>query len=687
MKKQFLCLIAVSAICSLSALGQISKPIIWGNMPKASYSPVNDHKRGLLASPITDVKSGGVLQATFANRFIVDDGNFTYFQPNTYPIAYEPVSNTLGIIHNSIFGGSGTIGDTLVMYYSTNGGNSWAAKSKVLNISPIDYDGMPQLAFVNPNNSGFSGVNYFALTQNYPKSNNYRRNSVNLYYIPSDDALVKLPYNGPLTNNPSGYLWGSASLVGYTTSSKNGFLYAGRLAVPDQSTIQYGQYGILSVKGQIVDDADVIGTIPSTWGNSQFRPAPATSSSYNGPMYSDVDSDGNIYAITNAIFADDQDHRVPAFSKSTDMGKTWTTFVRMPASALTTYATSRGGDFLYSPSNQAAYEQDAFVVTGVNKFSYFYRVGVAKGSGQDAKPVGLDIIEVYHDNGNWGIRQVANFNGNPTMYYYSDSLSKLNGYTKTITEESDSPLGNELQVAKTADGNDIVLKWIDYNVGIGPIVVSPAQTFMRRNDNGDLEEKTLDTIYTTDIFVSYRSLSQSSWNTAVNVTNDKYFDKGTKMPTIVPSATSIPIMALRFITDNQWTSTRQDVQMWKNTPDEYFSMIPNMDHNIGVALVSAKTSPVEETTENSASTFTMSSIAPNPVADNAEVSFNSSISGIAQLNIVNTLGEKVMNVYEGAIQPGVHGFNIDSANLPSGSYIVSLTINGKTQTRTLNVIH
>src|SRR5690606_37796243 len=116
-----------------------------------------------------------------------------------------------------------------------------------------------------------------------------------------------------------------------------------------------------------------ISLIPDSWSGSVFRPAPATTSTYNSPMYVDADASGNLYAVVNGIFADAQDSRVVAVSKSSDMGQTWSAFERMPASVLQAYATNRGAA---AAVPFRVYDQHDMVVTGENRFSYIQRIAL-----------------------------------------------------------------------------------------------------------------------------------------------------------------------------------------------------------------------------------------------------------------------------------------------------------------------
>jgi hypothetical protein len=67
-------------------------------------------------------------------------------------------------------------------------------------------------------------------------------------------------------------------------------------------------------------------------------------------------------------------------------------------------------------------------------------------------------------------------------------------------------------------------------------------------------------------------------------------------------------------------------------------------------------------------------IYPNPLNPAAEISFSLEEESRIQLSIFNILGKKVITLYEGYKNYGMHEFKLTSNKLSSGTYLVSLLI-------------
>lgn len=692
MRKRFLLLVACATAFGATAQAQnlqnIKAALSAKIAPKVEQLPTKSAAE-IAVTSVDNFKGNSTQAVNFTSMFQADNATFTYLQPNLTPLVYDAKSNVLALVRNERKDGSGTIGVNLQVVYSTNGGRSWASTPKSIFVGTNDYLGMPQVGIGNPNNSTkLADLNFLTIAASYPGAKGHNRDGQAIYYAEGSNSGNPLPYDGPATNNPSGYKWGNASgLTTFSSPSFNGFIMGGVLSPPDENT-QYGPYGVLTINSNLQDESDIVTTMPSAWANSQFRQSPSKTSSYNGPMYTDADSKGVLYAAINGIFADDQDNRVVAVSKSTDKGTTWTEFTRMPANLLSSYATANQVDnaIAFSP-----YQQDAFVVTGEDQFSYVYRVALIQGTGQDASIKAAHIVEVNYDKGTWDMRKVAEFNDVPSHYFINfDTLEQSYNNSKLVTFQNASSMGNEVQVARAADGSGLVVKWVDYNTSLGPIVLNPAQTILIQDQQtGETSEHTLDTTYATDVYFAIRKSNETSWSAAVNLTNDKNFDKGTHIPNVLPVLDSVPLVIMRGVSNTSWSSSTTPVgKLLKAAPNEYLAMIVNLPNNVlaarpRVAAISDVT-PAEDNNTN----FALNAPVPNPSAGETDLSFNSNVSGRAHLAIYNALGEEVLTVMNNVmVQPGTQGKVVNTSSLVSGTYYVSLNVNGTIQTRPLVVIH
>lgn len=77
---------------------------------------------------------------------------------------------------------------------------------------------------------------------------------------------------------------------------------------------------------------------------------------------------------------------------------------------------------------------------------------------------------------------------------------------------------------------------------------------------------------------------------------------------------------------------------------------------------------------------------PNPAAETAVVAFRSAAAGTAQVEVYNYLGQRVATLYDGAVNGGQHyDLCLDSHALAAGMYVCRLVLNGRAETRQLNI--
>lgn len=621
-----------------------------------------------LAFPLAEHRTDPTLQAvTFTRLFRSNFTNITYFFPSSSLIVYEPGSNVLATIEHVPMDNRATGGDLgaqLYFRYSINRGTTWT-RQLIANNSSTFY-GVPQLALANPSNvTSATDLKLCVTGYQYPKETNYYRRGTAIF-VWTEGQIYEHNELGPIENNPDGYYFGSAKLAGFTAGAdRSGFAYCGILQPPNNQT-QYGQYGSLVINARLAGTEDFISLIPDSWSGSVFRPAPATTSTYNSPMYVDADANGNLYAVINGIFADAQDSRVVAVSKSSDMGQTWSAFERMPASVLQAYATNRGAA---AAVPFRVYDQHDMVVTGENRFSYIQRIALLDAQQQLA---GVDLVETEYNAGNWTIRLIAPIADIPVVYSYNDSASQARNYEQLVCDEVISSLGNEIEVARTADGSALVVKWIDAVPSAGSITINPPQTAIQydQQTGQPTGEVQVDSLPVFNIFLAYRSLSDAGWSQPKNLTEDRYFNKGTHIPRIVPSLSQIPLLVLRSLAPSDWNQQSPAGRLLASAPQDFVNRIYDIPHDVSYALVSAVSS-VEPTAAVSQARLTVS---PTPASDQIEVAC-AGITSNGQLVVVNPLGQIVL---ERTLSPssGVQGTMLDVHALPAGSYSIQLRVQG-----------
>jgi hypothetical protein len=502
------------------------------------------------------------------------------------------------------------------------------------------------------------------------------------------DKFEQYPEEGPLTNNPgTAQQWNSVKMFS-TEANGAPYIYQYGTLSPKPNQ-QYGMYGFayIGMNGGAVSDLGSI--IPNVWGPQNWRATGDFNSSYNAPMYIDNDSEGTLYAVVHNMFADDQENRVVAISKSSDNGKTWSSFDRFPKEKMDEYLQISGYTSQVT-GGLKAYKSSGFAVTGVDQFSYVYTASNINSTSQTQKDY---FFEIFKESGQWSIREIAHNTGDKwrTPWLLQDTTG-TNIDTIIIDGFQDNPRGYEIQLAKTADGQNLVLKYTDNRDDLADLD-PPIQLV---NSNG------IDSMLTTDIYCTYRPITGGAWTVPKTVTNDIWMNKVTWIPNIIPSLIDIPIIenvTVRF-------SNPQNVRVINKYP--YFlqnyvvgSYIRNLilfasfDATINDNIVDDQLQkpegifgfPVSDVNEQLMPEFKLFDISPNPVSGEASLSYNLERPSNVKIELFNALGQKVKIIREnGLVNPGYWIVNFNTNDLTIGTYYYTLTANGRAITKIMNVV-
>lgn len=590
---------------------------------------------------------------------------------------YEPESNTLAIIHNSRnIGTSGLVGGFIYAEKSTDNGATW--ERETLFDLADNY-----MAFLEAGVASVNGApNYFLFGINYQNdgSGNYNNQGFHSF---TADAGEPFPTPGPDQGNNDGYEWTNGSMVSTSAAGAPSTYFVNRLNPPDG--VQYGAYGGFGFDhstGEFTSNG-----MPSAWGLNKFIPSTGgPSRSFNTELIASTDEDGTVYAAVNNIFVDDTENRVPGVSISDDRGANWSEFNRMPASLIDAYAAEQVTKGSWATPDAQMYDvygsSDAFIVNGPNDWSYFFRLGHVNTQQQvfDA----LHLVEARYRNGAWKLNFVADLNDfNPLFFIVSDSASNANN--KRWTPIVQAYRGHEVQAAITKNGSHVVLKWIDANPALGRFGVNPPATVL----NSQGQEAQLDSLFTTDIFFSVRPANSDAWATAVNITNDLKVDKGTHIPTVIPSATSVPIIYHQGVRNADLNDTNYLKRM--NWPDVWterelgrVSAGYFLRQTVRFGTFDAlNPNSVQEQTPY---TFSLNDAKPNPATGASEITWTMDRSANVSLDLYNVLGTKVSTLSKGVMHPGLHGVTVNASSLPAGAYYFTLTVDGVATTKALSIV-
>lgn len=656
------------------------KPEVFGNVPSIIFNSKENSTQGAIT------KVGDVTDAAF-----------TFYNKGTH-LVYEPISGTLLFMYNNMkVSGTSISGGTIQLIYTQDLGGKWAAK----NI----YDGPDYQGYYNSftvantlKDKNVNGFQYLTTSWNYEKASNYSWKSKTLFNISGSSTTYSQLFDGPDKNNSVGtsgvknYLWEGIDFTPSIDSKGNGYAFA--VSKPfnrgGDNTLDVVKYAFM---GWSFNDEDFTNSsLPTEWSQSQFS-APlgagvgANPSGYSSPLNIKTDSEGNLYAALCNFYPDNAEARIPAVSKSTDKGKTWDKFdinkvpsTLIDAIAKAEWTTGNTDNVTSVVGGSRPYEGNGFIVTGKDEYTFLYRVYVTNTTKNEQK---LLLIETSYKNKVWSANKISQLNGVPFILAYNTSTAFPNRY---VLDTDDN--GNEVELAITKDGQYIVAKYLDYNVKRGNIILNPAPMIIQ--DQGTQSapkfvETPLDTLNTTDIMLAYKAVGSNSWNAPVYATNDLIYQKVTMMPAVVPSINQVPLM---WLETNKITGTSTDAA--KTYPDIALQMICDnrLDQSIQYLTADATADRTNVNDEKPAIAFgfSLNAVYPNPVTNEAEISFSLDNDGLTKLEVFSTVGQKVAVLVNDVISSGLHAVNFSSSSLTAGVYYYTLTVNGKSITKVLNVI-
>lgn len=630
----------------------------------------------LTAGDLTPQPAGKVeegTQATTFRRVFQTDvrSQFHYWPYGTVSndiFKYDPVSKSLNLSRNkATFDASRQIsGVEIGLMRSTNSGTAWTFD--IIQSTGDIFFGMPVFGWVNPDGgtdpskfaTAIYGIRYPMPQLTYGGMSLWNRTSAGSYEMIMNDQ-----------DRPgSGYEVQFGDL--YSDNTSGAVHYAGTLN-PDE-TAQYGGYGYFNFN-LIVEDFGTFPTIPAQWGVDKWRPSEVLTSSFNAPMLLEGDESGNLYACFNNFAADNLDTRGVQVSKSADQGKTWGSFVSMPTSLLDEYAKATGGDIAFQPG-QSPYSGGSFIVTGDDSFSYFMRVATgiknADNPAQIDTVITYNIVEAAYKAGSWTMRPVAPLASfGFRMVSLQDSISQAIGAPALTL--ADNGRGHEVQVAKTADGKHLVVKYVEINPE-RENTFTAARVYEQVSAGQYNELDPIASNFDTDLYITTREMSSDTWSAPINCTNDADHAFRTYIPDVIPSLTQVPV--LRMLGTNAGSITSL-------LPKALYQLIFNSGASVDFAMVNLETVSVNE---EQAYDFRFNNIAPNPVSGAAEVTFTLDRPAKVALEVFDMVGNSLGVVHTQQMQQGMHGVTVDASAFATGTYNLSLMVDGVRTTKQFVVV-
>jgi hypothetical protein len=382
--------------------------------------------------------------------------------------------------------------------------------------------------------------------------------------------------------------------------------------------------------------------IPPQWQASNFKVPQSTEDSVRTSLIAGFKfaDDGNLYMAAYANFANSPLNRFYfGVSKSTDLGKTWSDFDIAPAdlfdSYLQQYGLTLGVITLQLPQ---------FVPLGNDNYSFLVNINEDTTQTLRYYDEALhQLVEVYKQNGIWGVRKVADISGYVLAY---------------VAPTGTNQLGEESQLVRTADGNYLLAKWVDFV----DVVIN-------------------DTLYpraTNDIFISVRPIGSSSWSIPKNITESLDYDRITWVPDRIPNDfKNIPMLKLESIPiPGQSASDARLRQRMLDTVPQYV-MLGFFDADVTYGV---------ENSESGANLISNVKVYPNPITNSGVVEFYTEAPIDLNVKVYDVFGRKVANLFNGKTFAGFQAIQLKTEGLSSGVYTVVIETDGARITKQINIL-
>jgi hypothetical protein len=642
-------------------------PRIWQQLPRMQY----------WAGPKIQQAGYMVIDSLF--------NAFSYYGSNQTCVLWEPQTRTFITIKRGALPPSQTTtdhGNNIFILWSTDQGQSWQRLGPVLEgtrgvLAPNGAPRYPALAVLY-GDAEVSSLEGSAFTYFSPITDGSNWSGLASGYIPIG-AAGALPNNlfldgyDDTTPENQQYFHSFGTTVNTTSFSLNsdavyGFGMTTLFPSPSGSAPSSQNNNIGIIKVDVFGLDQFMPMIPAPLRSTNFADPQSTTARTNSEVGLDIDQERNLYAGVFGRFAttvnNDPNRTTFGVAKSTDGGVTWSELNIMPTSVIDAYAAANGAvpdssgfTFSWAWNNTTTRVTAAkdFVVTGVDRYSFVGQfMLVANG-----QIIGVHYVEAYYENGQWGIRKIADASLFETLSQWSFD---------TGSDISPSQLGCELQISRTADYSTLLFKTLEAKIATV--------------NGGDY--------ITTDVVVSRRSIDGNSWDALRNATASDIVDRITWLPKVVPNGLSgVPLLTVQAASregtewDYLWTNQfRLAAATQSPTPDEVLRYRQYVTYS--TFDYSSLPSWLEGSTVEPDASGRALVITPNPATEQVTIACGDRQTlGGGTLTLVNMLGAVVKHV---ELVPNQAYYTLDVADLPSGVYAAHLRSGATTLTTTVRIV-
>lgn len=652
MRKDLTCLgLALLLSSSTFASAQEKMPVTLDAVSR--YKAINGNEN---VTPLYKAQSGKGVRSILEVEYRVLDSlvnAFSMYSGSIQPFVYSPEAGRLAFTHRGAENtpvGQQTSKDNIYITASDDWGATWTR-----HYGPLRPEGTvlgaryPSLIVVKPADVPTYVYSFPLVTNPDAPAGEWGWGAVVQGILEESNPTAPYGERDNGTTAGSVYQWGTDTKM--TSVDQNVIIQVAGLTAAGVPASENNGFGLRIVDLQASSDPFPATTIPPQWNSAQFtEPSAAALATNIGARTSSVvgidhDAQGNIYfGIAGGFKENNPDQMpLPAVSMSSNNGATWSNFELCPASLIQDYGASLNA----IPDSASIGFADGFVVTGNGNFSFvtnfFFKTA------EDLVNTKAHIVEIYKENGAWGIRKVAETSGLVWNFFAEEG---------SPTTPSATQMGSEMQIVKTVDGSTLVVKWIDF------------------------VDYTLDgtTQPSSDVFVVSRKLDGNWTSEPLNVTANPIVDKITWLPDLLPNdLNNIPML-----------STHSEILSTETSEVDRFvtsqrHLVDRKQYIVESRFNASQTVGVEENTPANGS-LQLGNSYPNPIAGQGTIQFTLPASGQATLDLYNVMGQKVLSLVNGFTSTGTHYVNVNTNDLPSGTYYYTLKWNGMSETRTLSVV-
>ena len=585
------------------------------------------------------------MQAAIGSFNIVDSlvNAYSYFTNDQQPFVYYAPTNTLITIKRGALAasaGQNTLND-LYVRTSKDWGVTWNPAELIYT---VDKGNMARY----PSVYGFEFESQMAYVFTAPANQaNGWQGFINGIFTAGNSAY-SFTYNETLNGKAYGWTGTDSKIFGAINGSDAYAIATGSIMPPsglplvDNSSIG---------KRTSTSFVDWTSEIPAAWASSNFV-TPIPDATYTDSLSNSSviglkmeETDKILYSAVYGRFtaADVTTASIPGVSKSTDLGKTWSDFEIFPRSVLNNYLTGLSID----PTEVFIINRDFVPFAGGD---YSFVVSLYEDTSKSLIPFASalhQIVELYKENGQFGLRPIANTTGFSLKY---------NGAA------ANNQMGDELMVTRTVDGSALLVKWVDFVNAV--------------NTNGDTVYN-----YTTDILASIRLKDSKKWSDPRDISESEIFDRITWIPNYIPNdLKSVPVLKIESIPNSLDTPEEASLRQrtLESTPvaTPQYVMVGHFDANLLLG--------VEQ--EEKGSAFSLPGVYPNPASTEIYVDAMLPSSGNVKVQLCDMFGRNVVAPFANVVGAGSNTFRFDVSNVVSGAYFVKVEYNGNSETRLINIV-